>query len=293
MEIERVKGKIMEGQPGVRRQYGPPPSDDAPGVPLVPQGTARHFVLILLLTALLFFLSAFVTPCLGPARSPQISELIVPDWYLLFSWGLLKVADVFPQFIIGDGTPLKTNFNAAFWGDILSGIPVIFLLILPFIDRGREARPAKSPVRSAFGIAFLLAWIFTASLYSIREVVAQRWQTPNGSPLINDIAMKWFFIIPPVLVGLTSYIGLRRLGYQPMRRWLVPYVGGLTAIMEVQAAGIFLIPGWLGPEVRPYVIELGVFLLVLLAPMLISYAVFCLKKKKYLLIRLSVQQGWQ
>src|SRR5207249_563308 len=83
--------------------------------------------------------------------------------------------------------------------------------------------------------------------------------TPNGSPLINDTAMKWFFLIPPILVGLTSYIGLRRLGYQPMRKWLTPYVVGLTAIVEVQAAGIFLIPGWLGPEVRPYVIQLPVF----------------------------------
>src|SRR2546422_9121187 len=96
------------------------------------------------------------------------------------------------------------------------------------MDRGGEARPAKAPVRSAFGIAFLIAWIFTASLYSIREVVAQRWQTPNGSPLIDDIAMKWFFVIPPVLVGLTSYIGLRRLGYQPMRKWPRPPLGGLA-----------------------------------------------------------------
>ena len=281
MEIEHVKGKIMEGMPGFPRQYGPVRSDHQPGIPFFPQETARDFVLIFLLVAILFFLSAVVTPFLGPARSPQISELIVPDWYLLFSWGLLKVADIFPQFIIGDGTPLKTNFNAAFWGDLLSGIPVIFLLILPFIDRGREARPAKSPVRSAFGVAFLLAWTFTASLYSIREVVAQRWQTPNGSPLINDTAMKWFFLIPPILVGLTSYIGLRRLGYQPMRRWLVPYVAGLTAIVEVQAAAIFLIPGWLGPEVHPYVIQLGVFLLVLLAPMLISsVAVFALPESR-------------
>ena len=281
MEIEHVKGKIMEGMPGFPRQYGPVRSDHQPGIPFFPQETARDFVTIFLLVAMLFFLSAVVTPFLGPARSPQISELIVPDWYLLFSWGLLKVADIFPQFIIGDGTPLKTNFNAAFWGDLLSGIPVIFLLILPFIDRGREARPAKSPVRSAFGIAFLLAWTFTASLYSIREVVAQRWQTPNGSPLINDTAMKWFFLIPPILVGLTSYIGLRRLGYQPMRKWLTPYVVGLTAIVEVQAAGIFLIPGWLGPEVRPYVVQLGVFLLVLLAPMLVSsVAVFSLPESR-------------
>src|SRR5207249_169817 len=51
--------------------------------------------------------------------------------------------------------------------------------------------------------------------------------------------------------------------------------------MEVQAAGIFLIPGWLGPEVRPYVIELGVFLLVLLAPMLVSsVAVFALPESR-------------
>src|SRR2546427_1981306 len=205
---------------------------------------------------MMFFLSAFVTPFLGPARSPQISELIVPDWYLLFSWGLLKVADVFPQFVIGDGTPLKTDFNAAFWGDLLSGIPVIFLLVLPFIDRGREARPAKAPVRSAFGVAFLLAWIFTASLYSIREVVAQRWQTPNGFPLIDDTAMKWFFVIPPVLVGLTSYIGLRRLRYPPMRKWPFPHGGGPAATAPPQAPGNFLIPRWLGPGGRPSLVPL-------------------------------------
>src|SRR3989454_1442232 len=226
MEIEHVKEKILEGRPGFPRQYGPQRADHQPGIPLFPQEATRDLVVTFLLVAMMFFLSAFVTPFLGPARGPQLSELIVPDWYLLFSWGLLKVADIFPQFTIGQGTPLKTEFSAAFWGDLLSGIPVIFLLILPFIDRGREARPAKAPVRSAFGIAFLIAWIFTASLYSIREVVAQRWQTPNGSPLIDDIAMKWFFVIPPVLVGLTSYIGLRRLGYQPMRKWLLAHPGG-------------------------------------------------------------------
>ncbi len=281
MEIEHVKGKIMEGMPGFPRQYGPVRSDHQPGIPFFPQETARDFVLIFLLVAIMFFLSAVDTPFLGPARSPHISELIVPDWYLLFSWGLLKVADIFPQFTIGAGTPLKTEFSAAFWGDLLSGIPVIFLLILPFIDRGREARPAKAPVRSAFGIAFLIAWIFTASLYSIREVVAQRWQTPNGSPLIDDIAMKWFFIIPPVLVGLTSYIGLRRLGYQPMRKWLVPYVGGLTAIVAVQAAAILFVPGWLGPQVRPYIVQLVIFLAILLIPMAVaSFAVLRLPESR-------------
>src|SRR5436190_2018143 len=192
----------MEGpRPGFPRQYGPDRLDHQPGIPLFPQEATRDLVTIFLLVAMMFFLSAFVTPFLGPARSPQLSELIVPDWYLLFSWGLLKVADIFPQFTIGAGTPLKTEFSAAFWGDLLSGIPVIFLLVLPFIDRGRESRPAKAPFRSAFGIAFLIAWIFTSSLYSIREVVAQRWTAPNGTALIPDGTMKWFFVVPPVLTA--------------------------------------------------------------------------------------------
>src|SRR5438309_2668037 len=131
MEIERVKGKIMEGQPGFPRQYGPSRSDHQPGIPFFPQETARDFVLIFLLTALLFFLSAFVTPFLGPARSPQISDLIVPDSYLLFSRAVPKVADGFPQILIGAGTPLKTDSNSAISADLPSAIPVTCWLILP------------------------------------------------------------------------------------------------------------------------------------------------------------------
>src|SRR6266511_798742 len=267
MQIEYVKGKIMEGRrSGFPRQYGPERSDHQPGIPLFPQEATRDLVVTFILIAMMFFLSAFVTPFLGPARSPQISELIVPDWYLLFSWGLLKIADIFPQFTIGQGTPLKTEFSAAFWGDLLSGIPVIFLLILPFIDRGREARPAKAPVRSAFGLAFLIAWIFTSSLYSIREVVAQRWVSPNGAALIPDFTMKWFFVIPPVLVGLTSYIALRRLGFQPMRRWLVPYVAGLAAIVVAQSAWILFDPAGLGAEARPFTVEIAIALAIIAVP---------------------------
>src|SRR5437870_13459397 len=127
MEIERVKGKIMEGQPGFPRQYGPSRSDHQPGIPFFPQETARDFVLIFLLTALLFFLSAFVTPFLGPARSPQISALIVPDWYLLFSWGVLIVEAVFPQFVFVACRPLMLGFHSAFLGALLIGISVVCL----------------------------------------------------------------------------------------------------------------------------------------------------------------------
>jgi len=269
MEIERVKEKILEGRPGFPRQYGPQRADHQPGIPLFPQEATRDLVTIFLLTAMMFFLSAFVTPFLGPARSPQLSELIVPDWYLLFSWGLLKVADIFPQFTLGEGTPLKAVFNAAFWGDLLSGIPIIALLVLPFLDRGRETRPAKAPIRSAVGVAGI-ASIFTSSLYSIREVVEQRWVAPDRAALIPEWTMKWFFIIPPVLVGLTTYIALRRLAYQPMRMWLLPYVAGLTLVVGAQIAWIFLTPAGLSAEERPWIIPIGIALFIVFAPMVVT-----------------------
>src|ERR671930_641543 len=149
MEIEHVKEKILEGRPGFPAQYGPERRDHQPGIPFFPQETARDFVVIFLLVAIMFFLSAYVTPFLGPARSPQLSELIVPDWYLLFSWGLLKVADIFPTFTMGAGTPFEAKFNAAFWGALLGAIPVIPPFFLPFLDRGSETRTAKAPIRSA------------------------------------------------------------------------------------------------------------------------------------------------
>jgi len=269
MEIEHVKGKILEGRPGFPQEYGPQRRDHQPGIPLFPQEATRDLVVIFLLTGIMFFLSAFVTPLLGPARSPQLSELIVPDWYLLFSWGLLKVADILPQFVVGAGTPLKAEFNAVFWGDLLTGIPIIALLLLPFLDRGREARPAKAPIRSAVGVAGI-ASIFTSSLYAIREVVAQRWVSPNGAALIADFTMKWFFIIPPVLAGITSYIALRRLAYQPMRRWLVPYVGALTLIVLAQTAWVFLTPEGLGAAARPFLLEIAIGMAIVVGPLVIA-----------------------
>jgi ferredoxin len=264
MEIEKVKERVMEGRPGFTRQYGPTRTDHQPGIPLFPQEATRDLVVIFFLTAIMFFLSAFVTPFLGPPRSPQLSELIVPDWYLLFSWGLLKIADIFPVFTIGAGTPLETQFSAVFWGDILSGIPIIALVLLPFLDRGREARPAKAPIRSAVGLAGIVA-IFTSSLYSIREVIWQRWTTPTGAPLIDDNAMKWFFVIPPVLVGLSSYVALRRLGFKPMRKWLVPLTLVAFLLVAGQSLAILFVPGWLAVEAQPYWVQLALFVFILSA----------------------------
>jgi ferredoxin len=281
MEIERVKERILESRPGFTRQYGPQRSDHQPGIPFWPQESARDFVTIFLLTALMFVVTGAVVPALGPARSPQLSELIVPDWYLLFSWGYLKLGDVFPSFILFQGTPLETQFNAVFWGDILSGIPVIALLILPFVDRGREARPAKSPIRSAVGVGGIVT-IFTASLYAIREVIEQTWKAPDKlTILLPDDTLKWFILFPAVFAGVATYVALLRLGYRPMRKWLVGTTAGAFAIVLVQSAVLLFVPGQITAAASPYVVEIAIYLGILaVATGGVAAAVFLLPEAK-------------
>ncbi|OGS49210.1 MAG: hypothetical protein A3K68_05795 [Euryarchaeota archaeon RBG_16_68_13] len=265
MEIERVKERVMEGRPGFTRQYGPARTDHQPGIPFWPQEIARDMVVIFFLVAILFFLSAFVTPFLGPARSIGVGEIIVPDWYLLFSWGLLKAADVLPQFQLG-----PAFFGSQLWGDLLSGIPVIALLLLPFLDRGRESRPAKAPIRSAVGLGAIVA-IFTSSLYSVREIIGEIWHTPDIDPnplvvktlpLIPDGTLKLFLIVPPILVGLATFVGLRRLGFRPMRTALLAILPATFFVLAAIAAAMLFLPGGLPELSRPFALQIAVFLAI-------------------------------
>ena len=346
MEIERIKGKVFEERPGFPLQYGPERSDRQPGLPFFPHEVYRDFMTIFLLVGLLFFLTAVATPTLGPSRNPNITPFIVPDWYVLPSWGLLKFSDVLqtgPATYFGCGnvctipgplgpigldaafwgniltgvpfmflltavvtptlgpsrnpniTPftvpdwyvlpsygllkfsdvLQTGpatyfgcgnvctipgplgpigLDAAFWGNILTGVPFFFLLLLPFIDRGREARPAKAPFRSAFGIAFLLVFLFTTSLYAINNLILERWPLIGG-----DVVLQQFILWPPILAGVASYVGLRRLGYADMY-WhrVVPLVASflIFAAYSVYLAAVYRSTPFL-PVAVVYVALLG------------------------------------
>src|SRR3990170_7011050 len=120
MEIEAVKERVYEGRPGFPLEYGPDRTDVQPGLPFWPHEVYRDLVIIFVLCAILLFLSAFYTPIVGPSANPAIQPFIVPDWYLLFSWGLLKIADVFPSIVFTDPLGNLINMDAAFWGNMLT-----------------------------------------------------------------------------------------------------------------------------------------------------------------------------
>jgi len=242
MQVEAVRERVYEGRPGFPAEYGPDRQGVQPGYPFWPHEAYRDLVIIFLLCAILLFLSAAYTPVVGPSANPAIQPFIIPDWYLLFSWGLLKVADVLPtcqppSCQIPDGFGGALNVDGAFWGDVLTLIPVLPIFLLPFLDRGREARPAKSPVRGALGL-YGIAFVFFASLYALNDRLLETW------PFLTDDTLKVFFVVPPILVGLAAYVGLRRLGYRDMYWWLVAALGAAFALILASGFWAFAIGPW-------------------------------------------------
>ena len=201
-----------EREIGFPSQYGPTRTDLKPGHALVPHEAYRDLVLIFLMTGIMFILTGLAIPALGRPANPFQPSIEPPDWYLLWTWGLLQIAELFPPvFIFG------IRLSTLTYGLLLTGIPFILLFLLPFIDLGFENRPAKSAIRAAVGVAAIV-WVTTASIYSIRGIIIGHFVTGGGVSIVTDNTLRWMFIVQPVLAGLATYVALRRLAFKPMRR---------------------------------------------------------------------------
>ncbi|MFQ6013192.1 MAG: hypothetical protein ACE5LS_06070, partial [Thermoplasmata archaeon] len=230
-----------EREIGFPVQYGPTRSDAKPGHALMPHEVNRDLVIIFLMTGVMFLVTGIAVPALGESANPDVvARVELPDWYLLWSWGILKIAEIIPEISV-----LGFTLSSLFYGAILSGVPFILLLILPFIDKGTESRPAKSNVRAAIGVAGIV-WVTTASIYSVNVLIIPRFITAGGVSLVTDDTLKWMFIVQPVLAGLATYVALRRLAFKPMRRVNTAMNAGallLLLVLTVAVLGLALTSG--------------------------------------------------
>ena len=157
------------------------------GEPLYPHELTRDAVLSMYVMALFFYLSAFVPPPLHGAADPTAGTAFpppLPDWYLLWAFGCLKVAWDIEFTIFGYHFFLMT---AKVWGTLVQGMIVGLVVAVPFIDRaigglidpqygdvvnrGHERRPIEDPVRAAIGV-YGIAMVIMLSIYSINATVS-------------------------------------------------------------------------------------------------------------------------
>lgn len=235
------------------------------GFPFWPHEVVRGIVVTCFFAAALLYLAAYMPYFLEePANPAGQPDVILPDWYLLFSYGFLKWGNRLTILNGPDGAWIEQPWH--FWdqtwwkpawegiGPWLSGqaglvpwdlgmhtgvvqVPIIgamnakmmgliglhtpfiiFLFALPFLDRGKAQRPQEQPFMTAFGV-YVLAQMFTASVYSINTIVYNRWPIFAKGILQEQLApyfqflqwdlLSWLTALVPLALGVGTYVAIK------------------------------------------------------------------------------------
>jgi menaquinol-cytochrome c reductase cytochrome b/c subunit len=121
------------------------------GKPFFPYAVAKDSIMAVIVMGVIITLSIVLGAELGPKADPTTTTYVPrPEWYFYFLFELLRV--IKPNFLV----PLATL-----------GIPticLIFLFLLPFIDRSPERRPERRPLATTVGIFVIAAMAYLTYL---------------------------------------------------------------------------------------------------------------------------------
>jgi quinol-cytochrome oxidoreductase complex cytochrome b subunit len=201
------------------------------GYPFWPHEVVRDAIILCVFTAAMFYLAAFMpyfleTPA-DPAGQPQV---ILPDWYLLWTYGALKITDDItilgwqvPLPFIGEDGAFALNpalwgpMNAKIWGILIQGLEMVPVILVPFIDRGHSRRPVESPFWAAGGFAGVI-YVLMQSVYSINNVIYAKfpfWGREYGTwtkqyiTLFQLDLLSWATNLLPIVAFFAVYVPLK------------------------------------------------------------------------------------
>lgn len=154
------------------------------GHPFWPHEVVRDLIIICVFTAVVFYASAAMPYFLEtPADARGPPAVILPDWYLLFAYGALKITEdltIFNTAIPTPGLDAQYNFalspsdwgpvNAKLLGLIFNLVPGIPFIIVPLVSFGKSRRPVEHPFAASIGMATVV-YILMLSIYSVDTVV--------------------------------------------------------------------------------------------------------------------------
>ena len=174
---------------------------DVLGFPTWPHELIRNLALTSFFVGMLLLLAATLPPHIGPPANRSVTPaLILPDWYLYWSFGLLKLGPLNPDLSVLGGQKLMGD---KVYGVLANVVIVGAIAIVPFLNKGSARRPVEQPFWAAIGMGGV-TFAFTLSLYSVKNV------TPMNVDLLFDLT----FLAPIVVAGI-SYAVLKtmREGY--------------------------------------------------------------------------------
>jgi len=174
---------------------------DVLAFPTWPHEVIRNLSLTAFFVGMIFFLSATLPPHIAaPANPSQTPAIILPDWYLYWSFGLLKLGPLNPELAILGGEKLMADRA---YGVIANLVVVGAIAVVPFLNKGSARRPVEEPFWASIGVAGVVFSITIAAL-SMKNLL------PIDPHLLFDLT----FLLPIVVGGL-SYAVLKtmREGY--------------------------------------------------------------------------------
>jgi len=135
---------------------------DVLAFPAWPHEMIRNLALTSFFVGMIIFLSATLPPHIGPPANPsQTPAVILPDWYLYWSFGLLKLGPLNPDLSLLGGQKLMADRT---YGVVANLVVVGFISIVPFLNKGSARRPVEQPFWGAVGVSGVIFSITIAAL---------------------------------------------------------------------------------------------------------------------------------
>ena len=250
------RDKLIEADKERRRTFT--------GHPFWPTEVLRDTIIFASIVMTIAFYSWLIPPPLHSVADPFAQAgFVFPDWYVLFSYGYLRWGEYLPQFVIpagpiGEflGAPV-IDWNAAWWGAAITGLPVGILALPPFLP-GREKRGVEDPWFATAGAVYL-AHVWFISVFSINiflDLYAKDRSdycfTGSHSELMCGRQAPWtaevFNAVPWILTGVFLFAII----YFPTRKFLLnsvgsrvtPQIGRQVAVGSLLAAVLISVVTW-------------------------------------------------
>jgi cytochrome b-561 len=145
----------------------------------------------------------------GPNDPASTPTLVMPDWFLMWGYGFLKLTPGWMSFDL-----LGIHISAEFIGGlVLTGLVFLLVALWPFIDYEDEAvhftaDPLDRPFQTAVGVAGVV-FVLIASVAGMDVILAEVLGTSTAvlRPYLTAALLG-----APILGGLVVYAGLGGFG---------------------------------------------------------------------------------
>jgi cytochrome b6 len=178
--------------------------------PFFPQQILPVLIISLVALGTVVLLGAYAVQAPGePANKFLTPQFIVPEWYFLWAYGLLKwvgwIYDIVhfapPATVLG-----VDLLSAKVVGILMAALMFLVLLLMPIIDRGKEVRALRRPLKTAIGI-WGIGFLATLTLYALNEILSANFTVPIDA---MNLILGLIVIIAPLLVAVPAYLMIRQ-----------------------------------------------------------------------------------